>query len=81
MLLLYITGDGRLSRTEDLIGETIPPYAILSHTWGGQEVTFKDLWNYNSTAIYHTPLSQHTPHTSAQVPRSPINQAQQNTVR
>jgi hypothetical protein len=48
MRLLYTSGDGRLSWTEDLIGETIPPYAILSHTWGGQEATFKDLQNHNN---------------------------------
>jgi hypothetical protein len=31
--------------SEELYGEDIPPYAILSHTWGrnGDEVTFKDL--------------------------------------
>ncbi|OAG13220.1 HET-domain-containing protein [Alternaria alternata] len=44
MRLLYTTGDGRLGWTEDLIGDKIPPYAILSHTWKeGQEVTFADL--------------------------------------
>jgi hypothetical protein len=48
MRLLYTTGDGRLEWTEDLIGDKIPPYAILSHTWGGQEATFKDLRNYSN---------------------------------
>ncbi|RYO48237.1 hypothetical protein AA0116_g12635 [Alternaria tenuissima] len=44
MRLLYITPDERLGWTEDLIGDKIPPYAILSHTWKeGQEVTFADL--------------------------------------
>jgi hypothetical protein len=44
MRLLHTTDDGRLGWTEDLIGDKIPPYAILSHTWkGGQEVTFADL--------------------------------------
>jgi len=44
MRLLYTTRDGRLGWTEDLIGDKIPPYAILSHTWKeGQEVTFADL--------------------------------------
>ncbi|KAH8621150.1 hypothetical protein IG631_24204 [Alternaria alternata] len=43
MRLLYTTGDGRLGWTEDLIGDKIPSYAILSHTWEGQEVTFADL--------------------------------------
>jgi hypothetical protein len=48
MRLLYTTGDGRLKWTEDLIRDKIPPYAILSHTWGGQEATFKDLQNYSN---------------------------------
>ncbi len=26
----------------EFIGQGIPPYAILSHTWGGEEVTFQD---------------------------------------
>ncbi|EUC35949.1 hypothetical protein COCCADRAFT_2965 [Bipolaris zeicola 26-R-13] len=43
------TGDFRL--TKDLIGdETIPPYAILSHTWEADtEVTFADMANGTST--------------------------------
>ena len=48
MRLLYTASDGRLSWTDDLIGDQIPPYAILSHTWDGQEVTFKDLKNHNN---------------------------------
>lgn len=28
---------------EDFIGEQIPPYAILSHRWGSNELTFKDI--------------------------------------
>ncbi|KAJ4986108.1 pfs domain-containing protein [Stagonosporopsis vannaccii] len=43
MRLLYTANDGRLSWTDDLVGDQIPPYAILSHTWGGQEVAYKDL--------------------------------------
>ncbi|RYN52528.1 hypothetical protein AA0117_g13366, partial [Alternaria alternata] len=44
MRLLHTTDYGRLGWTEDLIGDKIPPYAILSHTWKeGQEVTFADL--------------------------------------
>lgn len=44
MRLLRFTDDGELSLTKDLIFN-IPPYAILSHTWGedGEEVTFQDL--------------------------------------
>jgi hypothetical protein len=48
MRLLRCSSDGNLSLTRYLIGEdTIPPYAILSHTWGAdtEEVTFQDLEN------------------------------------
>jgi hypothetical protein len=48
MRLLYITSNERLGWTEDLVGDKIPPYAILSHTWGGQEATFQDLQNHNN---------------------------------
>ncbi|KAF2877334.1 heterokaryon incompatibility protein-domain-containing protein, partial [Massariosphaeria phaeospora] len=30
-------------RLEEFFGDTTPPYAILSHTWGRDEVTFQDL--------------------------------------
>ncbi|KAI3318427.1 HET-domain-containing protein [Xylariaceae sp. AK1471] len=44
MRLLKVRDDGALEFTEDLDSD-IPPYAILSHTWGDdcQEVTFKDI--------------------------------------
>jgi hypothetical protein len=46
MRLLCTDDVGKLKWTEDLIGEKIPAYAILSHTWEeGQEVTFHDLRN------------------------------------
>jgi hypothetical protein len=45
MRLLYIADNGRLSYTDDLVGDKIPRYAILSHTWGEQEVAYKDLQN------------------------------------
>jgi hypothetical protein len=46
MRLLELRSDGSFSLTKDLI-ENVPPYAILSHTWGrdGEEVTFEDLMN------------------------------------
>ncbi|KAK8131954.1 HET-domain-containing protein [Apiospora kogelbergensis] len=28
---------------KDFIGDDTPPYAILSHTWGPEEVTLKDM--------------------------------------
>lgn len=46
MRLLYYTEDGELKVTADLVeADVIPPYAILSHTWGAdeEEVTFDDL--------------------------------------
>lgn len=44
MRLLKCTDDGQFSLVEHF-GDDIPPYAILSHTWGpdSEEVTFKDL--------------------------------------
>jgi hypothetical protein len=44
MRLLQLKTNGEFVLTEDLISN-IPPYAILSHTWGNdnEEVTFKDL--------------------------------------
>jgi hypothetical protein len=41
---LQVDENGEFSLTEDLI-DNIPPYAILSHRWGGDhgEVNFKDL--------------------------------------
>jgi hypothetical protein len=44
MRLLSITSDEGLRWTPDLIGGSILPYAILSHTWTeGQDMTFADL--------------------------------------
>jgi hypothetical protein len=44
MRLLEFKNHGEFSLTKDLI-DNIPPYAILSHTWGedDEEVTFQDL--------------------------------------
>jgi hypothetical protein len=45
MRLLECKNAGVFSLTKDLIGDDIPKYAILSHTWGAdvEEVTFEDL--------------------------------------
>lgn len=43
MRLLECTPAGEIRLTDDLLGKDIPQYAILSHTWGDEEVTFKDL--------------------------------------
>jgi hypothetical protein len=32
-------------RLEEFIGGRFPPYAILSHTWGEEEVSFQDIQN------------------------------------
>jgi hypothetical protein len=44
MRLLELKDNGKFSLTDDIVID-IPPYAILSHTWGrdNEEVTFKDL--------------------------------------
>jgi hypothetical protein len=43
MRLLHVNFNGEVRLTRDLINK-VPPYAILSHTWGHdhEEVTFKD---------------------------------------
>ncbi|KAH8744864.1 hypothetical protein F5882DRAFT_312995 [Hyaloscypha sp. PMI_1271] len=43
MRLLERNSAGQLSLTKDLISDDIPKYAILSHIWGAEEVTFRDL--------------------------------------
>ncbi|EMR91224.1 putative beta transducin-like protein [Botrytis cinerea BcDW1] len=48
MRLLQYSETGRFTLTKDFIGDDqIPPYAILSHTWGpsDEEVTFQDIVN------------------------------------
>jgi hypothetical protein len=44
MRLLYFDSSGRLT-SADFSRKTIPPYAILSHTWGDDEFLFEDLAN------------------------------------
>jgi hypothetical protein len=49
MRLLQHDEAGNVSLTNDMVGDDpIPPYAILSHTWGPdhEEVTFRDITNY-----------------------------------
>lgn len=45
MRLLQRNSAGQLSLTEDFVGERIPKYAILSHTWGAdtEDITFGNL--------------------------------------
>jgi hypothetical protein len=45
MGLLERNNAGELSLSKDFIGDDIPEYAVLSHTWGADtaEATFKDM--------------------------------------
>ena len=45
MRLLEYNGVGEFSLTKNFVGDDVPPYAILSHTWGEdhEEVSFKDV--------------------------------------
>ncbi|OWT42553.1 tetratricopeptide repeat domain protein [Pochonia chlamydosporia 170] len=43
MRLLKCDDVGNYSLTPDLSSDDVPPYAILSHTWGPDEVVFTDL--------------------------------------
>jgi nucleoside-triphosphatase THEP1 len=45
MRFLEGNSDGDFSLTKDFVGDDIPEYAILSHTWGAdtEEVTYRDL--------------------------------------
>jgi len=48
MRLLLRGETGKFTLTRDFVGEdSIPSYAILSHTWGldNEEVTFEDMTN------------------------------------
>ena len=53
MRLLRVESDStsQINLTEDFVGDNIPKYAILSHTWGAdtEEVTFQDLMNHTGT--------------------------------
>jgi hypothetical protein len=45
MRLLNFLSNGDIRLTEKPFDDNIPSYAILSHTWGNQEVTFTDMVN------------------------------------
>jgi hypothetical protein len=45
MRLLYYNETGGLSLTDDSVDNEHRSYAILSHTWGPEEVTFDDFTN------------------------------------
>jgi hypothetical protein len=44
MRLLKLLPNGEFHMTEKFLDDRIPRYAILSHTWGGQEVIFEDVF-------------------------------------
>ena len=48
MRLLQYNNDGEFSLTQFF--DDIPRYAILSHTWGPEEVTFRDMMDGNGTS-------------------------------
>ncbi|KAI1630325.1 heterokaryon incompatibility [Exophiala viscosa] len=50
MRLLRVDDHGELSAPRYISGDA-PPYAILSHTWGEQEVTLNDLTNGSSKTM------------------------------
>ena len=43
MRLLEYNDTGEICLTKIPFGDNVPPYAILSHTWDTQEVSFEDL--------------------------------------
>jgi hypothetical protein len=54
MRLLHYSNDGSLSFTSDLVeGDTVPPYAILSHTWQhGEEVSYDEMNKGSNNKTY-----------------------------
>jgi hypothetical protein len=48
MRLLHYNNNSEFSLTQFF--DNIPPYAILSHTWGLEEITFKDMMEGNGTS-------------------------------
>ena len=49
MMRLLHTTTIKLSSFDD--DDSIPPYAILSHTWGSAEISFHDLLNYTKSKL------------------------------
>ncbi|KAI1124599.1 hypothetical protein F5Y10DRAFT_249041 [Nemania abortiva] len=49
MYLIYAGTDGKHNRLEmrEFSGENIPKYAILSHTWGEDEITFAEMRSWS----------------------------------
>jgi hypothetical protein len=47
MRLLKTTGESL--ELKKFFSKSIPPYAILSHTWGDEEVTFQEMQNLDNS--------------------------------
>lgn len=45
---------------ESYLGENVPPYAILSHTWGTKEVSFEDMKNIRSRNDFEATMQQNS---------------------
>jgi hypothetical protein len=69
MRFLEGNGDGDFSLTKDFVGDNIPEYAILSHTWGAdtEEVTYRDLMEnrlaritFNISGLIHVASTKRT---------------------
>lgn len=43
MRLLQLSDDGQTFSLVQFFDQDVPPYAILSHTWGDEEVTYQDI--------------------------------------
>ena len=52
MRLLQYNSDGDFSLTE-FFESDIPKYAILSHRWGAEEITFEDLINGSNPSVHN----------------------------
>ncbi|KAK5674836.1 hypothetical protein LTS10_012573 [Elasticomyces elasticus] len=56
--------NARTYKLESFIGSTVPAYAILSHTWSDDELTFQDMkdppvvWERSSFAKVHLTCQQ-----------------------
>jgi len=46
------------SKLEEFSGSNIPKYAILSHRWGVEEVTFQDIQNSKNIQGYIQPMAK-----------------------
>jgi hypothetical protein len=50
---MWLLNTQSLQLREFISDDGIPPYAILSHTWGGEEVTYQQWQSPDHAAIRH----------------------------